>query len=132
MYRRYLYDILRDRSNSNCTGKAKWMVYPSASSTALVVCSIVLSLLLVASPALADSIAAIGTIEAFRQQTGNPPIAYATGYSSVGDGGEGMLLRAPDSCVDDGLLHYQNREGVCYIRAETNGIINVKWAGARG
>lgn len=90
------------------------------------------SLVVVTSPTDADPIIATGTIEAFRQQSGNPPVAYATGYSRVGDGGEGILLRLPDSCVDDSILHYQNREGVCYIRGETNGIINVKWAGAHG
>lgn len=97
-----------------------------------VMCAALCSLVTISYAMAAEPVTATGTIEAFRQQTESPSIAYATGYSSVADGGEGILLRAPGSCIDDGILHYQNREGTCYIRAETNGIINVKWAGARG
>ncbi|WP_370156525.1 glycosyl hydrolase family 28-related protein [Bradyrhizobium ottawaense] len=79
-----------------------------------------------------DQIAVLPTIEAFRKQKIEALAIYVGGYESTGDGGEGLLLRAGSNCTDDSVLHYRNEEGTCYVRAQTDGRINVKWAGARG
>lgn len=95
------------------------------------ICAIIV---LIAISSLAESAAVetVDSIELLREGPTTSKAIYVLGYSEAGDGGEGMLLRSSSPCQDDGVLHYTTKDGICYARAEANGLINVRWAGARG
>lgn len=90
---------------------------------------LLLALGLLSTPASALDVA---TATQLRARASDEAVIYLSGRAAPGDGGQGMFVRSEVACRDDGILHIVDQAGHCFVRDTPPGMVNVRWAGARG